>query len=59
MPTAQAVDKRKLLEGHCLLGELSPADLDKLVSYARVVGYRAAHTIVLKGAPGPGVIAVI
>jgi CRP/FNR family transcriptional regulator, cyclic AMP receptor protein len=59
MATAQTLDKRKLLENHVLLGQLAPADLDKLVSYARVVRYRADDNIFLKGSPGSGMMAVI
>ena len=59
MATAQSLDKRKLLENHVLLGQLSSGDLDKLVSYARVVRYRADETIFMKGSPGTGMMAVI
>jgi CRP/FNR family transcriptional regulator, cyclic AMP receptor protein len=59
MATVQMLDKRKLLANHCLLGHLTPSDLDKLVSYARVVSYRADDSIFLKGSPGTGMMAVI
>lgn len=53
------LDKRKLLENHFLLGQLAPADLDRLASYARVAHYRADESIFLKGSPGTGMMAVI
>jgi CRP/FNR family cyclic AMP-dependent transcriptional regulator len=59
MAAAQTLDKRKLLENHVLLGQLASGDLDKLVSYARVVRYRADDNIFLKGSPGTGMMAVI
>lgn len=59
MATAPAIDKRKLLEGHTLLRELKPAELDQLASYARIVRHRAGDTIFLKGSPGTGMMAVV
>lgn len=59
MVSIQAIDKRKLLQSHVLLGRLPAADLDRLVSYARVVSHKADSTIFLKGSPGTGLMAVI
>lgn len=59
MGTIHAIDKRKLLESHILLGQLQPGELDKLVSYARTVRYAANDSIFLKGSPGTGMMAVV
>lgn len=59
MGTAHTVDKRKLLEGHFLLGRLQPEELAKLSSYTRIVRYAANDTIFLKGSPGTGMMAVV
>ena len=59
MASDRIPDKRKLLETHLLLSHLAPEDLDKLVSYSRVMRYRANDSIFLKGSPGTGMMAVI
>ena len=59
MASDRTLDKRKLLENHCLLSHLAPDELDKLVSYSRVMRYRTNDSIFLKGSPGTGMMAVI
>lgn len=59
MASDRLPDKRRLLEHHCLLSQLAPDELDKLVSYSRIERYRANENIFLKGSPGTGMMAVI
>lgn len=59
MQTAGLDLKRNLLRDHFLFREFSPAELDELLAYARIERFRAHETVLLKGAPGTGMMAVI
>jgi len=59
MPTAGLDLKRELLQGHFLFREFTPAELDELLAYARIERHRAHATVLLKGSPGTGMMAVI
>ena len=52
-------DKRRILDRHFLLGRLSPAEIDALVTYSRVECYAAGEEIFAKGAPGQSMMAVL
>jgi CRP/FNR family transcriptional regulator, cyclic AMP receptor protein len=54
-----AAAKRQVLADHFLFGELTPAERDTLLAYARVERYPAGRTIFLKGSPGRGMMAVL
>jgi CRP-like cAMP-binding protein len=53
------VDKRSILEKHALLGELTAAEREALLTYARVEHYRSGEVIFLKDSPGRGMMAVL
>jgi CRP/FNR family cyclic AMP-dependent transcriptional regulator len=53
------IDKRTILERHPLLGELTAAERDQLLTYARVEHYRQGSVIFLKDSPGRGMMAVL
>lgn len=59
MTTASLDLKRSLLRDHFLFREFSPAELDELLTYARIERFRAHETVLLKGSPGTGMMAVI
>jgi CRP/FNR family transcriptional regulator, cyclic AMP receptor protein len=59
MPAASLDLKRDLLKRHFLFREFTPAELDELLAYARVERFRAHATVLLKGAPGTGMMAVL
>ncbi len=59
MATAGLDLKRSLLQGHFLFREFSPAELDELLAYARIERFPAHATVLLKGSPGTGMMAVI
>ena len=59
MPTAGLDLKRNLLQGHFLFREFTPAELDELLAYARIERFHARATVLLKGSPGTGMMAVI
>lgn len=59
MTTAALDLKRDLLQGHFLFREFTPAELDELLAYARIERFRAHATVLLKGSPGTGMMAVI
>ena len=59
MPTVGLDLKRNLLREHFLFREFTPAELDELLTYARVERFRAHETVLLKGSPGTGMMAVI
>jgi CRP-like cAMP-binding protein len=50
---------RQILERHSLFGCLTTAELEQLLSHARVEAYRARHEIFRKGSPGHGLLAVL
>jgi CRP/FNR family transcriptional regulator, cyclic AMP receptor protein len=52
-------EKRKIFEGHFLLGKLYPNEIDALISYARLERYQAGHEIFAKGSPGQSLMAVL
>jgi len=59
MPGPTAREKRELIEGHALLGSLPKADLNNLISRARVVHFRAGEQIFAKGSPGRSMMAIL
>ena len=59
MPSASLDLKRELLQRHFLFREFTPAELDELLAYARVERFRAHATVLLKGSPGTGMMAVL
>lgn len=59
MPGPTPSEKRKLFEGHPLFGNLPPADLDALLTHARVEHYRAGQEIFAKGSPGRSMMAIV
>jgi CRP-like cAMP-binding protein len=59
MTSSSREDKRRILEGHFLLGKLTPAEIDALVTYSRVEHYPAGEEIFAKGAPGQSMMAVL
>jgi CRP/FNR family transcriptional regulator, cyclic AMP receptor protein len=58
MPAIQ-IDKRALLAGHFLLGQLDPDALGRLAATATFAHYPAHATIFEKGDPGVGMMAVV
>jgi CRP-like cAMP-binding protein len=52
-------EKRQVLERHVLLGKLSTAEIDALVTYSRVERFAAGEEIFAKGAPGQSMMAVL
>jgi CRP/FNR family cyclic AMP-dependent transcriptional regulator len=59
MPAPTASKKRKIVDGHALFEGLSKADLNALLSRARVEHYPAGHKIFEKGAPGRSMMAIL
>jgi CRP/FNR family cyclic AMP-dependent transcriptional regulator len=59
MPAPTTSQKRELVDGHALFGGLSKADLDALLSRARVEHYLAGQKIFEKGAPGRSMMAIL
>jgi len=59
MATAGLDLKRNLLRDHFLFREFTPSELDELLAYARIERFRAHETVLLKGSPGTGMMAVI
>jgi CRP-like cAMP-binding protein len=51
--------KRDLLRQHYLFRDLTEAELDELLSYARRSRVRAGETICLRGSPGAGMMAIL
>ena len=52
-------EKRKIFERHFLFGKMSAAEIDALISYARVERFRAGRKIFAKGSPGQSLMAVL
>ena len=52
-------EKRRIFEGHFLLGKLSPDEIDTLLHYARVERYPAGEEIYAKGSLGQSMMAVL
>ena len=52
-------EKRRVFEQHFLLGRLSSAEIDALLSYSRVERYAAGREIFAKGSPGQSMMAVL
>jgi len=52
-------DKRRILERHFLLGRLTAAEIEALVTYSRVERYAAGAEIFAKGSPGQSMMAVL
>ena len=51
--------REALFEGHALFGDLAAAELDKLLSHARLEHYPAGRTIFMKGSPARSMMAVV
>jgi CRP/FNR family transcriptional regulator, cyclic AMP receptor protein len=51
--------RRRILERHFVLGKLSPAEIEALVTYSRVERYPAGEEIYAKGSPGQSMMAVL
>jgi CRP/FNR family transcriptional regulator, cyclic AMP receptor protein len=52
-------EKKQIFERHFLLGKLSAAEIDALLTYSRVERYAAGREIFAKGSPGSGMMAVL
>jgi CRP/FNR family cyclic AMP-dependent transcriptional regulator len=52
-------DRRRIMAENFLLGHLSAAELDKLVTYTRIERFRAGRPIFAKGDPGDSMMAVL
>jgi CRP/FNR family transcriptional regulator, cyclic AMP receptor protein len=52
-------ERRRLFERHFLLGKLSSAEIDALLTYSRVERYAAGQEIFAKGSPGQSLLAVL
>lgn len=52
-------DKKAVLAGHFLLGQLRPDELERVAAHATLRRHPAHHTIFEKGDPGLGMMAVI
>lgn len=59
MTNSSHEDKRRILERHFLLGRLSPAEIEALVTYSRVERYASGEEIYAKGSPGQSLMAVL
>src|SRR5579884_2948825 len=59
MRTLSQAEKIKLFEGHALFGQLTPDDIDALLSHARFEHHRAGEVIFAKGSPGRSMMAVL
>ena len=59
MRTLSQSEKIKLFEGHALFGQLTPDDIEALLSHARFEHHRAAEVIFAKGSPGRSMMAVL
>ena len=59
MQAPTAIEKRRLFEGHALFGKLPPADLDALLSHARVEHFPAGREVFAKGSPGRSMMAIL
>lgn len=52
-------EKRQIFERNFLLGKLSPAEIDSLLTYSRVEHYPAGEEIFAKGSPGNSMMIVL
>jgi CRP/FNR family transcriptional regulator, cyclic AMP receptor protein len=52
-------ERRRIFERHSLLGKLSGAEIDALLTYSRVERYPAGQEIFAKGSPGQSLLAVL
>ncbi len=52
-------EKRRIFEQHFLLGKLSTAEIDQLLTYSRVERYPAGEEIYPKGSPGQSMMVVL
>src|ERR1700730_2293658 len=52
-------EKKQIFERHFLLGKLSAAEIDTLLTYSRVERYPAGREMFSKGSPGTGMMAVL
>lgn len=59
MRTLSQTEKLKLFEGHALFGQLTPDDVEALLSHARFEHHRAGDVIFAKGSPGRSMMAVL
>ena len=59
MASDKLPNKHEIFRTHPLFGQLTPGEIDRLMTYTRIQRYRAKATIFLKGAPGSGMMAVL
>ena len=59
MPATGLTARRNVLHQHYLFRDLSEAELDELLTHARMTRVRAGDTICLRGAPGAGMMAIL
>lgn len=59
MPADLTIDKRALLANHPLFGQLAPEELERLVTYMRVVRHPARTVLCRKGDPGTNMMVVV
>jgi CRP/FNR family cyclic AMP-dependent transcriptional regulator len=53
------MDRGSLFDGHALFGDLARAEIDILLSHARLQHYPAGRTIFIKGSPARSMMAVL
>lgn len=59
LPVIGLSARRHLLHQHYLFRDLTDAELDELLTHARVMRARAGETILLRGSPGSGMMAIL
>ena len=59
MPAIGLSQRRHLLQRHYLFRDLTATELDDLLTHARVQRLPAGETIVLRGSPGTGMMAIL
>jgi len=59
LPAPGLTARRHVLRQHYLFRDLTEAELDELLTHARMTRFRAGDTICLRGAPGAGMMAIL
>jgi CRP-like cAMP-binding protein len=59
LPATGLTARRHVLHQHYLFRDLTEAELDELLTHARMMRARAGDTIFLRGAPGTGMMAIL
>lgn len=59
MAVEAVIDKRAVLAGHPMFGQLSPEERDRLVAYMRVARYPRRTVLFRKGDPGTNMMVVL